>query len=257
MAQLVEVAQVLLPFVVDDVQEYRFLERLDNLLALRLVGSLEVARYVVDTPSVGDGNQDVLIHLSLVLIHLLDHRIGNLRNPVAAAFELCHCRIERLVCQCLLAVFAEVLFRERSLHGEDAQDLHLAVVVVCQVYGIHGTFPNHVGDVHSDAFAHQRVAAFLVDHRALLVHHVIIFQQVLADAEVVLLDLLLCAFYRLRNHLVLNHLALLEAQAVHHFRYALAREQTHQVVFERHEEHRRTRVALTAGASAQLAVHTA
>ena len=51
-----------------------------------------------------------------------------------------------------------------------------------------------------------------------------------------------------------EHLALLRAHAVHQLRDALGAEQAHQVVFERQEELRRARIALTAGTSAQLAI---
>ena len=43
-------------------------------------------------------------------------------------------------------------------------------------------------------------------------------------------------------------------QPVHQLRDALGAEQPHQVVFERQEEVRRARIALAAGAAAQLAV---
>ncbi len=36
-----------------------------------------------------------------------------------------------------------------------------------------------IWDVHADAFAHECMTALFVDHGALLVHHVVVFKQVL------------------------------------------------------------------------------
>ena len=58
-------------------------------------------------------------------------------------------------------------------------------------------FEEHVGDVRPNAVAVQGVAAALVNDLALRVHDVIVFEQALADAEVVFLDLLLRALDRL------------------------------------------------------------
>ncbi len=55
---------------------------------------------------------------------------------------------------------------------------------------------------------------------------------------------------------MLDHLSFLKAQTVHHLGDTLAGKQTHQFVFKRHEEHGGTRVSLTSGTAAQLAVHT-
>ena len=99
------------------------------------------------------------------------------------------------------------------------------------------------------------MAAFLVDHGTLFVHHVIVFQQALTDAEVVLFHLLLCTLDALRDHGVLNHLTLLESQFVHDRCDALAGEESHQFVFQRDVEYAGARIALTACTSAQLAVY--
>ena len=53
-----------------------------------------------------------------------------------------------------------------------------------------------------------------------------------------------------------NHLAILEAEGVHHSRNTLASEESHQFVLNADKEDAASRVALTAGTSAQLTVHT-
>ena len=76
------------------------------------------------------------------------------------------------------------------------------------------------------------MTALLVDNGALLVHHIVVFEQVLTNTEVVLLNLLLCALDVLGDHTTLDALALLEAQTVHHRGDALRAEQTHELIFE-------------------------
>ena len=136
---------------------------------------------------------------------------------------------------------------EGHFHSEEAYELLLHLVVVGAVlddaaYAV----VEHVGDVHAEALAHEGVAAFLVDHGALLVHHVVVFEQALTHSEVVLFDLLLCTLDAVVDHRVLDHLAVLEAEAVHDLGDALAGEQAHELVLERDEEDAGARVALAA-----------
>ena len=96
-----------------------------------------------------------------------------------------------------------------------------------------------------------------VDRLALLVHHVVVLEEVLAGLEVAPLDLLLRALDRLRHHPVLDGNALLHAEALHPGHQALAAEDAHQVVLEREVEARRAGIALAAGAAAELVVDAA
>ena len=58
----------------------------------------------------------------------------------------------------------------------------------------------------------------------------------------------------LRDHAVLDRHALFHAEPLHQAGDAVGAEDAHQVVFERQVEARRARVALPAGAAAQLVV---
>ena len=98
------------------------------------------------------------------------------------------------------------------------------------------------------------LAALLVDDLALVVHHVVVFQQVLADVEVARLDLLLRLLQRLVDPGMDDRLAVLEAEPLQHAVHALGAEDPHQIVFERQEELGGAGVALAAGAAAQLVV---
>ena len=183
--------------------------------------------------------------MSLRFVYLFDDRIGYLCHTFCLAFEEFHGNVKSSVCQFFFLLITEFLFGERYFHGKCLEHIHLAVFVVGRFNGIGTTVPNHVHDIHADTFAHQSVAAFGVDYCTLLVHHVVIFQQTLTDAEVVFLNFLLCTFNGLGNHAVFNHFTFFETQFVHYTGNAVTGEQTHQVIFQRYEEYRRTRVALT------------
>ena len=105
----------------------------------------------------------------------------------------------------------EFVAGEGHLHGEYLDELLLATFEVVVLNDVGHAVPDGVRDVHADAFAHQCVASLRVYDGALLVHDVVVFQQALTDAEVVLLDFLLCALYLLADHGALQHLALLES----------------------------------------------
>jgi hypothetical protein len=102
----------------------------------------------------------------------------------------------------------------------------------------------------------EQLTAQRVDVLALLVHHVVVLEQVLADAEVLRFHLLLGALDGARHHAVLDGDAFLHAEPLHETRDAIGPEDAHQVVFERQVEARRARVALAARAAAQLVVDT-
>ena len=110
----------------------------------------------------------------------------------------------------------------------------------------------------ADALALEHLVAVGVDHAPLLVHHVVVLEHVFADQEVLLLDLLLGFLDLLGEHPRLDRflVALLvdAAEAVEDLVDAVAREQPHEVVLGRQEEARLARVALAAGATAQLVV---
>src|SRR5690606_1622955 len=99
--------------------------------------------------------------------------------------------------------------------------------------------------------------AVAVDPLPLLVHHLVVFEQVLADFEVVLLALLLGPFDAAAHHLALDGLSLLHAEPSEHIRDPLAGEDPHEIVFERQVEPARTGVTLATATAAELKVDTA
>ena len=103
----------------------------------------------------------------------------------------------------------------------------------------------------------DRAVADAVDDLALLVEHVVVLQQALADGEILLLDLLLRALDGAVEPRMLQLLALLH-RALHQPGGDVALEEdAQQLVLEREEELAQARVALAGAAAAQLAVDAA
>ena len=103
----------------------------------------------------------------------------------------------------------------------------------------------------------QHLPSQRIDGLALLVHDVVVFEQALADVEVVALDLLLRVLDGAVDDGVLDGDVLFHPQALHQAGDALGPEDAHEIVFEREEEARAARIALAAGAAAQLVVDAA
>ena len=72
----------------------------------------------------------------------------------------------------------------------------------------------------------------LVDHFALTVHHIVVFQQPFSDAEVVFLYFFLSPFNAFGHHTVLDDLSLLQPHPVHQASNAFGSKKAHQVVFQ-------------------------
>ena len=232
MLQFIQFTEVLFPCLVDNVQQDRLFKRFYHFLTLAVVSGFQAARDVVHALTVRDGDKDILVHVSLGFVYLLDYRISNLCHAVRLALELFHCHIEGCFSKLFLLFVTELFFVERHFHGKSLQEVHFAVFVIGSFNGCGNTVPDHIYDIHSDTFTHQGVATLGIDNCTLLIHHVIIFQQTLTDTEVVFFHLLLCTLNGVGDHLVLNHFTFLEAETVHYTGDAVGREQTHQVVFQ-------------------------
>ena len=91
----------------------------------------------------------------------------------------------------------------------------------------------------------------------LFVHHVVVFEQMFADREVVRFDVLLRGLDPLADHLRFDGNAFFHPQSLHNRFDTVAGEDAHQVVFERKEETRRAGVALASRTPAELVVNPA
>ena len=106
-----------------------------------------------------------------------------------------------------------------------------------------------------EVFALEDLVAAHVDHAPLLVHDLVVLEDVLADLGVLLLDRGLRPLDRLRDHLRLDRLVVVEA--THRPLQRTGGEQTHQLVVEAEVEPALAGVALTAGTTTQLVVDAA
>ena len=95
-----------------------------------------------------------------------------------------------------------------------------------------------------------------INNSTLFIHYIVVLKKTFTDTKVILFHFLLSALNRFRNHRVLNHLAFLEAHAVHNLRDTFRAKETHQIILKRNEEYRRTWVTLTTSTTAQLTVDT-
>ena len=91
----------------------------------------------------------------------------------------------------------------------------------------------HVVDGGRHVIAAHDLDTLLEDDLALIVHHIVEFEQVLAGIEVARLDLLLGFLQGLVDPGMDDRLAFLEAEALQHTVHPLGAENAHEVVLER------------------------
>ena len=116
---------------------------------------------------------------------------------------------------------------------------------------------DHVPDQAGQVAAFEDLLALAVEDPPLVVHDLVVFEEVLAGGEVSLLDLLLGPLDALGDAAGLDRHALLEAQRVEHLERPLAHEELEQFVLQRQEEAAGAGIALAAGPAAQLVVDAA
>ena len=121
----------------------------------------------------------------------------------------------------------------------------------------HEFLTHHVEDVRLEIGAFEDLVAVLVDDVALRVHDVVVLDDVLADVEVVALDLRLRGLDGFGDPAALDRDVFLHAEPRHHVREPVWREPPHDVVFERNVEARAAGVALAPGAATELVVDAA
>ena len=102
----------------------------------------------------------------------------------------------------------------------------------------------------------QDAASFFIYNLSLLIHDLIIFQQILTDSKVVAFYLLLRLLNSGRQHLMLDLLAFFNTQFRKYVHQPLGAEQAHQIVFQGNIESGFSRISLTSGTSAQLVINT-
>ena len=89
---------------------------------------------------------------------------------------------------------------------------------------------NHHVKILSQILTEENLLSLSVDDFPLLVHYIVILQDVLSDAEVSSFHLLLGILYLLRNHARLDGFVFLHAQFLNDSLHPLSAEETHEIV---------------------------
>ncbi len=211
--------------------------------------------------AVQDGEEDPplqLTHGVLVADQLVDLRL----TPLVGAFGVRQHRVEQTLLRQPLAVLLQQFLPVDADRVESAQRgpqlLEIPVLRVAVVGGaLHvgrADVPHHVVDLLAQVLTLEHPAALGVDDGPLLVHHLVVLEDVLPDLEVLLLDLGLGAADRPGHHLVLDRDVVGHPQPGHHHLDHAGVEAPHQLIAQGEVEPRLTRVALPPGPTAQLVV---
>ncbi len=118
-------------------------------------------------------------------------------------------------------------------------------------------FGAHIDDNVADGIGVHDLAALFVNHLALIVHHIVIFDDLFALIIVARLDLFLGGLDRFRHPFRRRQrLAVLEVRTQHLGEERIGPEYAQQIVVEAEVEARQAGIALTPGTTAQLIVNT-
>ena len=200
MTEFVELTQMLFPFIINNIKECLLFEATYHLTTLVFVSLTKRHDHVVHALAIRKRNKDILIHITLVFIHVLDYRISHIHQHVHLALECFERSYSQLLYQIIITTAAEFGFIKRHLHCEHLKHVHHQCIVIERALGICNhrlrNIVNHIGDIYAKALTHQRMVAFCVNHITLLIHHIIVFKQVLTNAEVVFFHFLLRTFNR-------------------------------------------------------------
>ena len=100
---------------------------------------------------------------------------------------------------------------------------------------VHNLF-HHFLNIAAQILLAQNLLALCINNLALLVHNIVIFQNVLTNAKVAGFNLLLRVFNGLSYQAVLDGLIILHAQLIHNASDVVAAKEAHQIVLQAQEE---------------------
>src|SRR5690554_4055621 len=257
--QIVEFTKMLFPGLVNGNEHNGLFKRLGQFLTFRFISLFKIGGDLENPMTIGDGYHDVLIDFGLGFKNIFHYRIGltghMLNFPEVTLPNL----IVQLIGQFLCLALHQGILIKGTLGRENPNQLHFEgfkiVALLSVLYQSLNGIEHHIGDFDLHALSVQSSSALGVNHLTLRIHYIVVLQQTLTNTEVVFFYFFLSSFDRLGNHTVLNHLSVFHAQAIHILHQSVRPEQTHQIVFQRDKELRRTGVALATGTSAQLAVN--
>ena len=91
----------------------------------------------------------------------------------------------------------------------------------------------HINNGFRNIFGFHQLLTLLINNLTLVIHNIIIFQQIFTDIKVALFHLLLSLFQGLADPRVNQSLALRQTQTLQHGAHPLRAEDAHQVIFQR------------------------
>src|SRR5258707_15658676 len=148
------------------------------------------------------------------------------------------CLIVQALSQCVLFSFTEFFWSDMKIDSKSAENIQFEILKIlsclCVDHNVIARIEKHGKNIQLQALAKQGIFSTFVNYLALRVHHVIIFQQSLTNAEVVFLYFLLSSLDRICHHRMLDYLALFQSKPIHDASNALRHEQPHQIVFQNH-----------------------
>ena len=115
---------------------------------------------------------------------------------------------------------------------------------------------NHADNAVSQVFTVKHAFSFAINDFSLLIHDLVIFQQMLTNGKVIALHLFLCVFNRFGKHPCFNRLVLCHAHRIYQLHCLFGAKQTHQVILQRDIETGFAGVTLTTGTPTQLVINT-
>ena len=115
----------------------------------------------------------------------------------------------------------------------------------------------HVTDLSLQILTFEDATALSVDDLTLLVHNLVILQNILTDFEVLAFHLSLDALNGVGDNLGVDRNVIRDIQSVHQRFHALTVEANHEIIAHGQVEAGNTRVTLTTGTTTQLVVNAA
>src|SRR3989344_6600155 len=103
----------------------------------------------------------------------------------------------------------------------------------------------------------QHLPSSFINNLTLMIHHIVVLKCMLAGIKVETFYLRLRSFQSSPDETVLYRLIFRNTETSHHVFYFLRAENPHQIILERYEKLRLSRIALAARASAELIINSA
>src|SRR5699024_8413288 len=223
--EIIHLVEVLTPLAVHDLEDHAALDLTHGFFAQLLLTCL-IGRSGVLDDMVGDELGGQRVEATVLVDELVDTEADRVDLPEGTP-ELVQVPLGGIAARGLLADVAP-------------QDLF-----------------EHVHHLLTQVLALEHLVPLGVDDLALLVEDLVVLEDVLADLEVLRLDLTLGGSDRLADHAGLDRLVVRDAQLIHERLEARAGAQAQQVVLQAPVEAGHARVSLTPRTSTQLVVDTA